>query len=93
MSVDGVDYINASWIDLPTVKDRLVITAGPLLSHPDLLPNVPDTRSNFWTMVWELKSTLIVMLCDVDPGYRGCAEYFPREGNHRTMTVGAFRVR
>ena len=36
-----------------------------------------NTCPSFWQMIWETKSKLIVMLCEVTPGFTGCSEYFP----------------
>ena len=39
--------------------------------------NSTDTRSDFWQMIWESKTKLIVMMCSVTPGFTGCSQYFP----------------
>ena len=36
-----------------------------------------NTCPNFWQMIWENKTKLIVMLCEIAPGFSGCSEYFP----------------
>ena len=36
-----------------------------------------NTCPNFWEMIWETKSKLVVMLCELAPGFTGCSEYFP----------------
>ena len=33
---------------------------------------------NFWQMIWETKSKLIVMLCKLEIDFSGCSEYFPK---------------
>ena len=37
-----------------------------------------NTCPDFWQMIWETKSKMIVMLCEVESGFSGCFEYFPK---------------
>lgn len=53
--VDGSDYINASFIDGYLKKNAYIACQGPMIS----------TVEDFWRMVWEKHSCLIVMLCSV----------------------------
>ncbi|CAH8619198.1 unnamed protein product [Heterobilharzia americana] len=53
--VDGSDYINASLIDGYLKKNAYIACQGPMVS----------TVEDFWRMVWEKHSCLIVMLCSV----------------------------
>lgn len=68
--VDGSDYINANFID--GVTDRAYIaTQGPL----------PHTRGDFWRMVWENTSTIVVMLGKEKENERVKVDrYWPEEG-------------
>lgn len=49
---DGSDYINASFVDGYRYRAAYIATQGPL----------PDTTDDFWRMLWEHNSTIIVML-------------------------------
>ena len=60
----SVPYVNASWIsDLLPDSPRSVVTIGPIMSSG---PQVPNTCGDFWSMVWELGTRTVVMLCRVD---------------------------
>lgn len=50
--VEGSDYINASFIDGYRYRKAYIATQGPLV----------DTVDDFWRMLWEHNSTIIVML-------------------------------
>uniref|UniRef100_A0A3P9HL48 Receptor-type tyrosine-protein phosphatase C n=1 Tax=Oryzias latipes TaxID=8090 RepID=A0A3P9HL48_ORYLA len=61
----GCDYINASFID---VYARVFIVAGPK----------DETVLDFWRMVWEQQSSIIVMVTRCEEGNRiKCAQYWP----------------
>uniref|UniRef100_G3NYJ1 Receptor-type tyrosine-protein phosphatase C n=1 Tax=Gasterosteus aculeatus aculeatus TaxID=481459 RepID=G3NYJ1_GASAC len=61
----GCDYINASFID--TMR-YFVCAAGPK----------DETVSDFWRMVWEQQSSIIVMVTRCEEGNRvKCAQYWP----------------
>lgn len=51
-NVEGSDYINASLIDGYRQRSAYIATQGPL----------PDTIEDFWRMLWEHNSTIVVML-------------------------------
>ena len=37
-----------------------------------------DTTPDFWRLCWSTGTSLVIMLCDVSPGFRGCSLYFPK---------------
>ena len=45
--------------------------------HPNSY-NKDNSCPNFWQMIWETKSKLIVMLCKLEIDFSGCSEYFPK---------------
>lgn len=50
------------------IINRYIATQGPL----------SDTTQDFWTMVWEQKSTLIVMVTPlIENDYIKCHKYWP----------------
>lgn len=69
---DTGDYINANTInmDIPgfDLVNKYIAAQGPL----------PNTVNDFWYMVWEQRSTLIVMLTtNVERGRVKCHKYWP----------------
>jgi protein tyrosine phosphatase len=67
----GSDYINASYIDGYKRPGAFVATQGPS----------KFTISDIWLMVWQLKSTRIVMLANlIEDGRRKCEQYWPESG-------------
>ena len=70
---DKSDYINASWIKIPGVETRFILTMAPLhpmsfsSSHPaDFGMNSSvSTCADFWRMVQQTNSKRIIMLCKV----------------------------
>ena len=50
--IEGSDYINANFIDGYMMRRAFIATQAP----------VPDTIPDFWRMIWEQKSSTIVML-------------------------------
>uniref|UniRef100_A0A3B3Q821 protein-tyrosine-phosphatase n=1 Tax=Paramormyrops kingsleyae TaxID=1676925 RepID=A0A3B3Q821_9TELE len=68
-SADGSDYINASFIDV-----RQVIFID-LVAWPK-----NETVTDFWRMVWEQQSSIIVMVTRCEEGNRNkCAQYWPSQ--------------
>jgi protein tyrosine phosphatase len=68
------DYINASHIEAPNNIRRYIATQGPL----------NETIEDFWLMVWEQNTNIIVMLTkQIDKGEIKCETYWPeRVGSH-----------
>ncbi|ESO89629.1 hypothetical protein LOTGIDRAFT_124944, partial [Lottia gigantea] len=63
------EYINANFITgYPEENKAFIATQAPL----------PNTRDDFWRMVWEQQSRVIVMLNAMDePGKSKCDDYWP----------------
>ncbi|CAD5209068.1 unnamed protein product [Bursaphelenchus okinawaensis] len=77
----GSDYINANYINGYSKKEKAYIaTQGPL----------PETFADFWRMVWEQDSAIIVMLTKLEERSRiKCSQYWPSKV---TATYGHIRV-
>ncbi|KAI7685861.1 hypothetical protein SSS_09853 [Sarcoptes scabiei] len=71
-NVTNSDYINANTItDYDPRNPAYIATQGPL----------PNTKADFWQMIWEQGSVLIVMLTRLrDNGLMMCERYWPEEG-------------
>jgi len=69
------DYINASTVmDHDPRNPAYIITQGPM-TH---------TVADFWQMVWEQGSVVIVMLSKLsENGYQLCQRYWPEEGSEQ----------
>lgn len=63
--VEGSDYINASLIDGYRQRVAYIATQGPL----------QDTTDDFWRMLWEHNSTIVVMLTKLKEMGRVSYEY------------------
>ncbi|XP_072244883.1 receptor-type tyrosine-protein phosphatase C [Leuresthes tenuis] len=64
----GCDYINASYIDGYKEPKKYIAAQGPK----------DETVSDFWRMVWEQQSSIIVMVTRCEEGNRiKCAQYWP----------------
>ncbi|XP_038660230.1 receptor-type tyrosine-protein phosphatase S isoform X31 [Scyliorhinus canicula] len=72
--VEGSDYINASFIDGYRQQRAYIATQGPLA----------ETTEDFWRMLWEHNSTIVVMLTKLrEMGREKCHQYWPAERSAR----------
>ncbi|EFN88349.1 tyrosine-protein phosphatase non-receptor type 9 [Harpegnathos saltator] len=83
--VDGdatSDYINANFVDGYKQKNAFISTQGPL----------PKTCGDFWRMVWEQQTLVVVMTTRVvERGRTKCAQYWgPEPGDE--VQAGGFTV-
>jgi len=79
------DYINANHVVMTIqgsgIVNRYIATQGPLAS----------TCTDFWYMVWECQSSLIIMLTTiVERGRTKCHQYWPDVG--QSLDFGQFKV-
>uniref|UniRef100_A0A3Q3K9D1 Receptor-type tyrosine-protein phosphatase C n=1 Tax=Monopterus albus TaxID=43700 RepID=A0A3Q3K9D1_MONAL len=64
----GCDYINASFIDGYKEPKKYIAAQGPK----------EETVCDFWRMIWEQQSSIIVMVTRCEEGSRAkCAQYWP----------------
>ncbi len=68
------DYIHASYVDGHTTPRQYICAQGPMNS----------TVVDFWRMVWQEKSVMIVMLCKfMENNQQKCMEYWPQSEKGR----------
>uniref|UniRef100_A0A3Q2CYU2 protein-tyrosine-phosphatase n=1 Tax=Cyprinodon variegatus TaxID=28743 RepID=A0A3Q2CYU2_CYPVA len=73
----GCDYINASFIDGFKEPKKYIAAQGTVTLTFFLRPK-DETVSDFWRMVWEQQSSIIVMVTRCEEGSRiKCAQYWP----------------
>lgn len=71
---EGSDYINANFIDGYKSRNAYIATQGPLM----------ETTDDFWRMIWEHNSNIIVTLTQTqEMGREKCYEYWPSERSQR----------
>uniref|UniRef100_A0A668AKR6 protein-tyrosine-phosphatase n=1 Tax=Myripristis murdjan TaxID=586833 RepID=A0A668AKR6_9TELE len=72
--LEGSDYVNASYIDGYRQQRGYIATQGPLA----------ETTEDFWRMLWEHNSTIVVMLTKLrEMGREKCHQYWPAERSAR----------
>ena len=77
--VPGSDYCNSNYCDGYRKPNAYIATQGPL----------PETFADFWRMVWEQRSSTIVMLTRLEERSRiKCDQYWPTRG---TEAYGVMR--
>jgi protein tyrosine phosphatase len=65
---DGSEYINASFLDGYKKRNAYIATQGPL----------QNTVGDFWRLMWEFKSKVMVMLCSLtEDGHEACHPFWP----------------
>ncbi|XP_052809165.1 uncharacterized protein LOC128237607 isoform X2 [Mya arenaria] len=79
------DYINANYVNMEIpvsgIVNRYIAAQGPL----------PTTCVDFWQMVWEQHSSLVVMLTtEVEKGRIKCHQYWP--GLYETSDFGHLQI-
>ncbi|XP_075688353.1 receptor-type tyrosine-protein phosphatase C [Rhinoderma darwinii] len=79
----GSDYINASYINGFKEPRKYIAAQGPK----------EETMNDFWRMIWEQKSTIIVMVTRCEEGNRNkCAQYWP-SNEDKTEEYGDITVK
>jgi len=79
------DYINANFVNMEIpgsgIVNRYIAAQGPL----------PETSADFWQMIWDQCSSLVVMLTtNVERGRVKCHQYWPDVG--KTVQYGIFTL-
>ncbi|KAF9175148.1 hypothetical protein BGX21_010457 [Mortierella sp. AD011] len=76
------DYINASLLKPPFGHKSYIVTQGPL----------PSTFHDFWKVIWEQESRVIVMLTrEIEMGRVKCHRYWPTS-DHPVISLGSLKV-
>lgn len=82
---DDTDYIHANYVDSFGIPKKYVATQGPL----------EKTIEQFWQMIWEQNSRIIVMLTELCiAGKEKCAPYwYTHESEQQTFKTGEFSIK
>lgn len=76
------DYINANFVDGYKQKNAFISTQGPL----------PKTYEDFWRMIWEQQSLIIVMTTrTMERSRHKCGQYWPKDEGSEEM-YGVYQV-
>lgn len=79
----GSDYINASFIDSFNEGKIYIATQAPMA----------NTVDDFWRMIWEQRSTIVVMLGDPqENGMEPSARYWLDEGSATFGSIGVSKI-
>ncbi|XP_041091799.1 tyrosine-protein phosphatase non-receptor type 7-like isoform X1 [Polyodon spathula] len=81
---DGDSYINANYIqEYKGTEKRFIATQGPMV----------NTVSDFWEMVWQEDSPIIIMITKLQEKKEKCVLYWPEEeGQYGRFRVSVDRV-
>ncbi|XP_016136249.1 receptor-type tyrosine-protein phosphatase delta-like [Sinocyclocheilus grahami] len=72
--VEGSDYVNGSFVDGYRQQRAYIATQGPLA----------ETVEDYWRMLWEHNSTIVVMLTKLrEMGREKCHQYWPSDRSAR----------
>lgn len=78
------DYIHANYVDLYETSRQLIATQGPL----------EGTIGQFWQMIWEQNSGIIVMLTKFqDAGEEKCAKYWNTRNKQNDFQTGSLSIK
>jgi protein tyrosine phosphatase len=80
--VVGSDYLNASLIDGHKQRGAYIATQGPL----------EETSKDFWRMVWEQESIVIVMLTQLMENGRAKSDQYWPDRDEGSVTFGDYQV-
>ncbi|XP_059488410.1 tyrosine-protein phosphatase corkscrew-like isoform X3 [Neocloeon triangulifer] len=87
-NVPGSDYINANYIQ----PEEEMYTDEPKKSYIATQGCLPSTTGDFWYMVWQENTRVIVMTTkEIERGKNKCARYWPDDG--QLKEYGLVKVR
>jgi tyrosine-protein phosphatase non-receptor type 11 len=87
----GADYINANYIHHEEDSPSGVVTGKPFKQYIATQGCVGSTRGDFYHMIWQERSLLVVMTTKVmERGKTKCARYWPDVG--QTEEYGSYSV-
>ncbi|XP_044597550.1 tyrosine-protein phosphatase non-receptor type 9-like [Cotesia glomerata] len=82
---EDTDYIHANYVDSFEIPKKYIATQGPL----------EETVDQFWQLIWEQNSRIIVMLTKLQDGWKeNCAPYWhPYDDKYRIFQAGEISIR